>query len=422
MARFRRALIFGCAGGIGAVLVRLLTHHPVGRRLAADIERLWLLDAAPSEQPALPAHVLPPQRIEHPGELEQLLRAQRIDQVIDLGDLDTLAMSKLCASVGADYLSASVLRSDVPPGSDESLTMIGARALLPEYRPDVGGASHLLATGMNPGIVNALVTVGLEELGRRVGADPTVEALDVYAIHVTEQDTTTAVDPIHGDVFPMSWSPRDALDEMLEPSAMYVSRGRIATLPHRSPERLYRVRCGEREISGMVVPHEEIVTIGARYPTVESSFVYAVPAASMAALRARPERRPEDWELYRLYPPHHPAPLVGSDRVGVLIASRRHGELWVGYDTKVTDGERFGTNGTLLQAATGVLAGWSMLGSVSGFHIVDDLDVHTYLAISEEVLGPRRVVHVPSAPARKLRDRVCASSELTYAARSAPTQ
>lgn len=406
MSRFRRALILGCAGGIGAVLVRLLTSHPAGRKLAGGIEGLWLLDEVLTQPPDVPAaYVLPPRRIDDPGELRDVLVRNGIDQVVDLGDLDTLALSRVCASVGADYVSASLQRRDLPPDDIEGRIMIASRVLVPGRRPDVGSVSHLIGAGMNPGIVNALVVAGLEELARRVGAEPTVQALDVHAIYVTEQDTTTAVEGVAGDVFPMSWSPQDALDEFLEPSAMYVTGGEIAQLPHRSPDRLYRARCGDHEIDGMIVPHEEIVTIGARYPTVETAFVYAIPRAAMAALRARPHRKPDDWRRYRLYPPHHATALQGYDRVGVLIASRRHGELWVGFESTVADGARHGTNGTLLQAAAGVLAGWALLGSVSGFHVVDDLDPHAYLAIAEEVLGPRRVVHVPGATPRKLRDR-----------------
>jgi saccharopine dehydrogenase-like NADP-dependent oxidoreductase len=422
MARARRALILGCAGGIGATLVQLLARHPAGRRLAARLEHLVLLDALPAGDPPLPAHVLPPSRIEDAEELAPLLATHGIDQVIEVGDVDTLAMSRVCSAHGADYVSASLQRRDVPSDSAESLTMVASRVLIPEQRPHVGATSHLLAAGMNPGIVNALVAVGLEELAQRVGVAPTVEALEVYAIYVTEQDTTTAVEGVEGDVFPMSWSPRHALDEILEPSAMYVAEARLRTLPHRPDERLYLARCGEREVAAMIVPHEEVVTIGARYPAIECAFFYAIPAAAMAALRAHPRRAPEEWCLYRMYPPHHVSPLVGSDRVGVLIASRRHGELWIGFETRVADGARYGTNATLLQAATGVLAGWALLGSVPGVHVVDDLAPRAYLAIVEEILGPPRIVHAPGAPVRSIRDRVYVEEPVTAASRSRPTR
>jgi homospermidine synthase len=225
-----------------------------------------------------------------------------------------------------------------------------------------------------------------------------VARLDVTAIHVTEEDTTAtaACDP---GVFAMSWSPRHALDELLEPHAMYVAHGRIARLPHRPHEARYTARCGDREIAGMIVPHEELVSIGARFPSVEAAFFYAIPDAAATALRRHPERTAADWPIRRLYAPHTDR-LVGHDRVGVLIGSRRFGELWIGFE-HAADLPATG-NGTLLQAAAGVLAGWSQLGTRRGVHVVDELDRAAYLAVVEAVLGRCRITHAPDAMPRSV--------------------
>ena len=66
---------------------------------------------------------------------------------------------------------------------------------------------------------------------------------------------------------------------------------------------------------------------------------------------------------------------------------------------------RFGTNATLLQAATGVLAGWTLVGTRRGMHVIEDLDWRRYVAIAEEILGPRSVHHIPDAPVRELSAR-----------------
>jgi len=72
----------------------------------------------------------------------------------------------------------------------------------------------------------------------------------------------------------------------------------------------------------------------------------------------------------------------------------------------VAAGLRHGTNGTQLQVAAGVLAGWSQLGARQGLHVVEDLDWRAYLDVAEEILGPAQVHHAPEAPPRRLRDRV----------------
>ena len=380
--RNRRALVLGWRGGVGTALLRLLGTHQAARPLVNRLETVIL--SGPFDPP-----------------LDRLLVEHRINQVVEVGDVDTLATSAVCARHGADYVSAAMQKQG---DGDDALTMVAAQSLLPGRRPAVGDASHLIGAGMNPGVVNALVYAGLEALAARTGAAPTVEALELYAIHVTEEDTTRRVGAEPGDEFPMSWSPHHALAEILEPRAMYVAGGRLATFGHRPHDRDYAVRCGDREVAAMVVPHEELVTIGIRHAPVECAFAYAIPEAARTALRREPDRPADEWPIRRLYPPET-CRLTGRDRVGVLLCSRRHGELWIGFDTDVSEGSRYGSNATLLQAAAGVLAGWSLLGTHTGVHVVEELDWREYLAIVEGVLGPHQVHHAPEARPRTLAER-----------------
>jgi homospermidine synthase len=98
--------------------------------------------------------------------------------------------------------------------------------------------------------------------------------------------------------------------------------------------------------------------------------------------------------------------LTGQDRVGVLLCSRRFGELWLGFDTDVSAGLALGTNATQLQVAAGVLAGWIQLGSRMGIHFVEKLDWQAVLKVVGEVLGPTVMVHDPMAVPLTLADRV----------------
>lgn len=399
-----RALIVGWRGGVGQALVGLLAAHPTGQRLARHLDALLLLDRMPGGTPPAAlaaARVLPPQAVGDGEALARLLTEHRIDQVVEVADVDTAALSAVCAERGVDLVTASIHRKDVAPSA--ALTMVGAQWALPDRRPDVGRVSHLVAAGTNPGIVNALALAAIADLARRTGAPPTVDGVAACGLHVTERDTTAGAGDV-GDAFPMSWSPEHALEELLEPCAMYATGGDLRALEHRPPERLYAARCGAGEVAAMVVPHEEVVTLGWRFPAVESAFFYAIPDAAQAALWRHPDRAPADWPLRRLYPPHETR-LSGSDRVGALLVSRRHGELWTGFETSVAEGARFATNATLLQTATGVLAGWSLLGMRRGVHLVEELDWREYLAFAESVLGPRQVHLAPAAPDRAVTDR-----------------
>jgi hypothetical protein len=376
--RKHRALLVGWGGGVGGALLRLVATHPMRARITDRLDALVL-----------------PGRLD-PAGLARQIDDHRITQVIEAADVDTLAFSRVCADRGADYVASAMQKLGE---GDGTLTVPAIQKALPARRPDIGDASHLIGAGMNPGVVNALVFAGLEEFARRIGTQP-----DLYAIYFTEEDTTRRVGRDRDDRFEITWSPHGALEELLEPHAMYMVDGQPVRCDHAPHTRLYAARCGRDEVAAMIVPHEEVVTIGTRFPTVECAFFYAIPETAAAALRRHRRREPEQWRTRKLYPPYE-AQLVGHDRVGVLLCSRSYGELWIGFDTQIAEGTPYGTNATLLQAAAGMLAGWALLGTRRGIHFVEDLDWRAYLDIVRAVLGPAQVHHEPHARVRTLADR-----------------
>src|SRR5690606_2247815 len=226
---------------------------------------------------------------------------------IEAADVDTLGCARACAAAGADYLSTS-LQDDACGTEGAQPTMIASQVLVPGRRPELAG-SHLVGSGMNPGIASALVRAGVEELARRAGASPEAIAADLDAIYVTERDTTAhAAIPPAEDVFEMSWSPRHCLEELLEPDAMASRDGQVVPLGHRPTDRWYAARCGAEEITALAVPHEEVVTLGNLYPWAECAFLYSIPQAGRRALLRHPERAPGAWRTRALYPPHERDP------------------------------------------------------------------------------------------------------------------
>lgn len=400
-----RALVVGFDGGVGRAVMGALARTDLGRNITSAVTELVLLDADPAQRRlALPrARHLPPSAIRSGEALAAVLRSNRIDQVIDLSFLDTLECVRACDALGVSSLNTSV--ENWPGARLDGWTAL-VKSILPGARPRLDRSSHLVGSGMNPGIVNALVPAGIAAFAERAGVEPTAEALDLYAILVTEEDTTVdAGAPEDTGVFPMTWSPVQCLEEILLPDTVVARGGVIGGLGHPPHAAAYRARCGERIIEGMVVPHEEIVTLAQRYPSVEMAFVYRLPAAARRALAAHPERSaPGDWPIHRMYPPEAGA-LTGSDRVGVLLCSRRFGELWIGHEVDVAAGLRLGTGATHLQVAAGVLAGWGQLGARPGIHLVEDLDWRPYLAAVDALLGPAEVIHDPHAPVRTLAQR-----------------
>lgn len=402
--------MLGAAGGVAGATLALLDRHPLGRALLPRGTELLLLDGDGS-QPHVPmprgARWLPATTISQAHELAEICVEHRVTQVIELAAVDTWDCLEACAAVGASFLTTTF---DTWEGTeqfdpDDSFCMLRARGLFSP--PDVDAGTHLVCMGMNPGLVNLLVAAGLRELAERSGRPASLEALGVHAILFTEIDQTTVVDiPLDPSRFAASWSPEGCLDEILEPHAMINIAGDLTRLDHPPHRARYRGRCGEQEILGYLVPHEELVSLGAMYPTVELAYLYRMPPAGEAALVAAPERLPTQWATERLYPPEHGDDLRGFNRIGALICTRSLGELWIGWETPVELGRRYSSNATLLQVAAGVIAGWTLAQRLEpGIWLPEELDSRRALGLAGEILGAPKVVWDREAPTLGVLDR-----------------
>jgi len=398
-----RALLIGCHGGVGQAVLALLERTAPGRRLAERLDALLLVDCRSHPQPVCPAgaRLLPPATITSAEDLTRLVREHRVTQVIDVSSIDTVECCAACDTMGVDFLCTSV---EEWPARGSGAADRAIERLLRARRSSLGERGHLVGSGANPGIVNALVFAALEAFAARAGVE--TSQLDLHSILITEEDTTTELDAaMTGDRFAMTWSPAHCLDELFEPRAFAARDGAVLELGHAPGERWYRARCGQGLVEGLAVPHEEVVTLSRRLPGVVFCYLYRLPPAARIALASHPERRSVGaWTTRRMYPPWARA-IAGKDQVGVLLCSRHHGELWMGFRTDVSEGLAFGTNATELQVAAGVLAGWTQLGRRRGISFVEDLDWKQFLRVAAAVLGPPLVVHDVCAPPRLLADR-----------------
>jgi homospermidine synthase len=354
------------------------------------------------------ARWLPAQHIDDKQDLVQLLREHRPDEVIELAAVGTWDCMSACAELGASYLTTSydTWRGTELHDPDDARCMLRSRALFDP--PDVELGVHLLCMGMNPGLINLLVARGIQELAARSGRPPSLAGLDLHAVIFTELDQTTTTTPLASPAerFCSTWCPDGCLDEVLEPESMMTVAGETAILDHPPHRALYEARCGDEQIHGHLVPHEELVSLGAMYPTVELAYVYRMAPAAMAALAAVPDREPDDWPTERLYPPDHLDDLRGFNRLGALLCSRSLGELWIGWETPMEAARRYSTNATLLQVAAGILAGWPELRAAEpGVYLPEELDTAGTLALAEEVIGAPRVIWDRDAPARDVAAR-----------------
>ena len=403
------ALLVGWRGGVGQALVRLAASEPWASRLRMRFDRLLLLDQQAGEAPTLPPwmDVLPPQAVRQARQLQELIVARDVCEVIEVASVGTMDCVAACDAVGANYVTAGI---EIWPSQwddttdPNNQTMHLARTLIPGHRPVFDGGSYLIGAGMNPGAVNALTAEVGRAFARHVGV--TVAELDIRSVLITEIDTVRYVDRKAGDgEFWCSWCPPVCLQGFQEPRAMYMDRGQAVALPHAPAAVWYGARCATQEIRGMVVPHEELVTLAARFPDVELAYIYRPGPDVLAALANGDPNHGRRFKFHRIDPAT--ADVTGTAAVGVLACSRAHGEYWLGFETQTQQAKPFACTATEFQVAAGVVAGWALLGQIRGLHTVEDLDASTYLRYVEEVLGATTWHHDPSAPPKGLRDRRC---------------
>jgi homospermidine synthase len=408
-SRPRKVLMLGASGGVGRATLALLEGHPLGRSLLPPGSELLLLDRnLDPELAPIPAcaRALPNLQIADRDDFVRVLREHQVDLVVELATVGTWDCMTACAELGASYLTTSY---EVWPTQAPTPCMLRARALFDP--PDIDAGAHLLCMGMNPGLINLLVARGLEDLAARSGRPPSLAALDLHAVLFTELDATEldTEDPtrlVPESTFCSTWCPDGCLSEMLEPTAMLTAQGETVSLDHAPHRALYEARCGTQMILGHIVPHEELVSLAAMYPTIDLAFVYRMSNVAEAALAAMPERTADEWPTHRLYPPEHLDDLRGFSRIGALVCSRSLGELWIGWQTSMQRARQHRTNATLLQVATGVIAGWTELDRAApGVYLPEELDTRRTLALAEQILGPLDVIWIPDAPARSIRSR-----------------
>ena len=166
-----RALILGCHGGVGRAVLALLAQSAPGRRICDSLETLILTDRTPppAEIQLRDAVLLPPTEVRSADDLAELIRQHRITQVVDVSSVDTVDCSRACDELGADFLCTSVEewagRGSIP--TDQAIAR-----LLPPQRPALQRQGHLVGSGANPGIVNALAMTAPDESAKRVGCPP----------------------------------------------------------------------------------------------------------------------------------------------------------------------------------------------------------------------------------------------------------
>lgn len=288
--------------------------------------------------------------------------------VIDASWADTLNMLECCNELAVAYVNTALENAEVDELNElEGFTLIERYVRLKEHKSKYAELQAIIGSGMNPGVVQWMAISLMQEQPDKMP----------LACYIVETDNSFYADRtlLKPKTIYSTWSPECYLDEAILNYPMFVSRHRALFLYDPVYAQTFFVRLGEQSFEGCLMPHEEVLSLGERYP-FEIGFLYKVNEVTTSILHKRLENSDELWDWnHQLLDPRD-AELEGSDLVGVLLVYEDHERYLynVMHNKEIYDS--YGTNATYFQVACGIYGGVCSLlleAVPKGVHWVDEL-------------------------------------------------
>ena len=294
-------------------------------------------------------------------DLRKRLAEERFDLVIDLTPtLDKKESILICDEAGVPLVNSTMVdyKDDIHIAAFEFVC----------ERPAATKCGHVVASGMNPGALNAM-------------AEEVIAAYEQPdAIVYWEYDDTIPCDgKLQGPS--TTWSQGESGDEMTEDWTFEVIEEGTVLLHEDSmswhpqtyetcgvPMKHLQIPAGA---DALLVGHEECVYMGWRHDTAVK-FVYGFHPENMRLMR----EAGYGWKPFLLLQ-NDEKPLIGRDRVGVACRYIDD-DSWVGYycDLENTPETPLDTNATCILVAAGIMASATLLvqGKVKpGVHLTHEV-------------------------------------------------
>lgn len=312
------------------------------------------------------------------------LTKTKTEVVIDVSWADTIEMLNCCNELGVLYVNSALENAQVD--EDESLYGFPLAERYLRYKTRKTDFTHTTAitcSGMNPGVVQWMALKLMQE---NPGKKP-------LACYIVEHDTSFFADQtlIEPNTIYTSWSVECFLDESILSYPMFVHNH----LPHYFYEEVYameyKVRLGDKEFYGCLMPHEEVLTLGELFD-IQIGFIYRVSEYTTELIRNNLDHVDDLWDWnQRLIDPEK-GKVEGEDLVGVLLVYEDM-EKFMYNSMKSSDiYAQYKTNATYFQVACGIYAGFASL-------ILDDIpvgiyNVHELLLNTESNYGEYLMYHM----------------------------
>lgn len=300
------------------------------------------------------------------------LQATKTAVVIDASWADTNEMLSCCNDMNILYLNSALENTKVD--EDESLygfPLTERYVRFENKKNDFTNTTAIVCSGMNPGVVQWMAIHLMKQ-------NPDQSPLACY---IVEHDSSfyKDLDFIQPQTIYTSWSVECFLDEAILCYPMFVNHH----LQQYFYEDIYamelKVRLGEKQFYGCLMPHEEVITLGDLFD-MEVGFIYRVNDYTSELIRNNLTDVDVLWNWnQKIIDPAY-GEVIGEDLVGVLLVYHDHEKYM--YNTMKSSEiyPKYKTNATYLQVACGIYAGLASLlldDLPTGIYYVDELLLET---------------------------------------------
>lgn len=293
---------------------------------------------------------------------------------IDVSWADTVKMMRCCDQLGIKYINTALENPYIDENEEEyaGFGLVERMYHLEKYKDSISNTTAILCSGMNPGVVQWMAMEMLKK------GSPTELPLACY---IVEHDTSFYKDKsvAKKNVIYTTWSPECFLDEAILSYPMFMSQKTPLFLYEDVYNLEFKVRLGNKEFYGCLMPHEEVYTLG-KLLNIESGFLYKVNDHTTELIRTNIEDVDKLWDFEMKVLDPLEAELVGEDLCGVLLVYEDKEIYMYNVLSNKEIFSKYQVNATYFQVACGLYAALavSLLDNIpKGAYYVDELLLKT---------------------------------------------
>ena len=287
------------------------------------------------------------------NKLKKHLKTTNTRIVIDVSWADSIQMLECCNNLGIYYINSALENTMVD--EDESLygfPLAERFHRFEEKKETFTNTKAIIGTGMNPGVVQWMAIKLMKD-------NPNDKPLACYII---EHDNSFYKNKklIEPKTIYTSWSVECFLDEAILSYPMFVRHHLPLYLYEEVYAMEYKVKLGNKEFSGCLMPHEEVLTLGNLYD-MELGFIYRVNEHTTELIRNNLANVDDLWNWNQQLLDPELGEIEGEDLVGVLLVYEDREKFMYNVIKSSEVYPKFKTNATYFQVACGIYAGFASL-------------------------------------------------------------